>query len=409
MSFTPLILGKPGPELHLAITYRVDYDPSATLFSIQVPLKLSTISTGAGMLYVEWNLLRGDALIAKKLSPLSISASAGEEQLLVDVIDFMDDVGAGTHIYSLKAHVASFSNITSQPLLGKPEIGARIPASGPLVQDGVTGPTGPTGPTGDTGAKGDGGDPGNHGPTGIGLPGPTGSTGATGATGPTGTGDAASGTGTTGATGPTGPTGYGVTGATGFDAIGNTGPTGFGAIGPTGQTGESGPKGLTGRGPTVVGATGITGLTGGRGPKGEDYFPIQSAGNYTYNAQPAIDIPGTGEWVTVQTLPQISVEPDQKVFLEFLCEIRCELDESRLTAQYRFLDSASNITIDPGSIFIGSGEGLYRYPMLVQWVDTITDPYEVVYSFQMSGNIPFTVQFWNFRATVLDKPRWFEG
>ncbi len=409
MSFTPLMLGKPGQELHLAITYRADYDPPATLFSIQVPLKLSTISSGSGMLYVEWNIWRGDALIAKQVSPVTVSASAGEEQLLSPVIDFMDDVGAGTHIYNLKVHVISFSNIAAEPLLGKPEISVRIPASGPLVEDGITGPTGPTGPTGATGAKGDGGDPGNHGPTGIGLPGPTGATGATGATGPTGTGDAASGTGATGATGPTGSTGYGVTGPTGFDGMGNTGPTGMGVGGPTGLTGESGPTGITGRGPTVLGATGMTGLTGGIGPQGEDYFPIQFAGNYNYNEQPAIEIPGTGEWVTIQALPQISVEPDQKIFLEFLCEIRCELDESRLTAHYRFLDSASNINVLPGSIFIGSGDGLYRYPMLIQWVDTITDSYDVVYSFQMNGNIPFTIQFWDFRATVLDKPRWFEG
>lgn len=402
MSFTPLVLGQPGPELHMVITFRTDYDPPSALFSIQFPLKLSTISTGAGMLYVEWNLLRGDMLIAKQVSPLTLSAPAGEEQLLVNVIDFTDDLGAGTHIYSLKAHVVSFSNIAAQPLIGKPEIGARIPASAPVLVDGVTGPTGPTGPTGDTGAKGDGGDPGYHGVQGIGLPGPTGSTGATGATGPTGTGDTAGGTGPTGATGPTGPTGYGTTGETGSDDMGNTGPTGFGATGPTGPTGESGPKGLTGRGPTVLGATGMTGLTGGRGPKGEDYFPVQFSGNYTYNEQPAIDIPGTGEWVTVQVLPQISVEPGQKVFLEFLGEIRCEIDESRLTAQYRFLDSASNINILSGSIFIGSGEGQYRYPMLIQWVDTITDSYEVVYSFQMSGNIPFSVQFWDFRTTVLD-------
>lgn len=402
MSFTPLVLGKPGQELHMAITFRADYDPPATLFSIQVPLKLSTISSGAGMLYVEWNLLRGDVLIAKQISPLTLSAPAGEEQLLVDVIDFMDDVGAGTHIYSLKAHVVSFSNIAVEPLLGKPEISARIPALAPVLVDGITGPTGPTGPTGDTGAGGDQGDPGNKGVTGIGLPGPTGSTGATGATGPTGRGDTGSGTGPTGATGPTGPTGYGVTRETGIDGMGNTGPTGFGATGPTGPTGESGPKGLTGRGPTVLGATGITGLTGGRGPKGEDYFPVQFAGNYTYNEQPAIDIPGTGEWVTVQELPQISVEPGQKIFLEFLGEIRCALDESPLNAQYMFSDSASNINILPGSIFIGSGEGQYRYPMLIQWVDTITEPYSVVYSFKMSGNIPFSVQFWNFRTTVLD-------
>lgn len=408
MSFTPLVLGKPGPELHMAITFRTDYDPPATPFIIQVPLKLTTISSGTGMLYVEWNLFRGDALIAKKLSPLSVSASAGEVQLLVDVIDFMDDVGAGTHIYSLKAHVVSFSNIAAQLLLGKPEISARIPASGPLVEDGITGPTGPTGPTGDTGAGGDQGDPGNKGPTGIGLPGPTGSTGATGATGPAGRGDTGSGTGPTGATGPTGPTGYGVTGETGIDGLGNTGPTGFGATGPTGPTGESGPKGLTGRGPTVLGATGITGLTGGRGPKGEDYVPILYAGNYTYNEQPAIDIPGTGEWVTVQTLPQIVVEPGQKILLEFLCEIRCEIDESRLSAQYMFSDSASNINLQAGSIFIGSGNGLYRYPILINWVDIISDSSGRMYSIKMmSGDIPFTIQFWNFRATVLDRPIWF--
>jgi hypothetical protein len=404
MSFTPLVLGKPGPELHMAITFRADYDPPATLFSIQVPLKLSTISTGAGMLYVEWNLLRGDVLIAKQVSPLTLSAPAGEEQLLVNVIDFMDDIGAGTHIYSLKAHVVSFSNIAAHPLLGKPEIGSRIPASGPVVKDGVTGPTGPTGPTGDTGAKGDGGDPGNHGVPGIGLPGPTGSTGATGATGPTGTGGTASGTGPTGATGPTGPTGYGVTGETGFDGMGNTGPTGFGSTGPTGPTGESGPKGLTGREPTVLGATGMTGLTGGRGPQGENFFPVQFAGNYTYNEQPAIDIPGTGEWVTVQVLPQISLEPGQKVFLEFLGEIRCEIDENRLTAGYLFADDRSSINLFSSNIFIGSGKGLYRYPMLINWVDIISDSSGGVYSFRMSGDIPFTVQFWNFRATVLDKP-----
>jgi hypothetical protein len=407
MSFTPLVLGKPGPELHMAITFRADYDPPATLFSIQVPLKLYTISSGAGMLYVEWNLLRGDVLIAKQISPLTLSAPAGEEQLLVEVINVMDDVGAGTHIYSLKAHVVSFSNIAAQPLMGKPEISVRIPASGPLVEDGITGATGPTGPTGDTGAGGDQGDPGNKGATGIGLPGPTGSTGATGATGPTGRGDTGSGTGPTGATGPTGPTGYGVTGETGIDGMGNTGPTGFGATGPTGPTGESGPKGLTGRGPTILGATGITGLTGGRGPKGEDYFPVQFAGNYTYNEQPAIDIPGTAEWITIQTLPQIAVEPGQTIFLEFLCEIRCELDESRLTAGYVFSDDRSSINLFSNTIFIGSGKGLYRYPMLISWAEIISDSSGGVYSFRMSGNIPFTIQFWNFRATVLDKPIWF--
>ncbi len=408
MSFTPLMLGKPGPELHLAITYKADYDPPPTLLSIQVPLRLSTISSGSGMLYVEWNLWRGDALIAKQVSPVTVFASAGEEQLLSPVIDFMDDVGAGTHIYNLKVHVISFSNIAAEPLLGKPEIGARIPPSGPLVGDGITGPTGPTGPTGATGAKGDGGEPGNHGPTGLGLPGSTGTTGATGATGPTGTGNAASGIGATGATGPTGPTGYGVMGPTGFDGIGNTGPTGMGAGGPTGPTRESGPKGITGRGATVLGATGITGLTGGRGPKGEDYVPILYAGNYTYNEEPAIDIPGTGEWVTVQTLPQIVVEPGQKILLEFLCEIRCEIDESRLSAQYMFSDSASNINLQAGSILIGSGNGLYRYPMLINWVDIISDSSGRMYSIKMmSGDIPFTIQFWNFRATVLDRPIWF--
>lgn len=181
MSFTPLVLGRPGPEVHLSVTLVTEHNQPGTLLNFQVPVKISTVTSGTGTLYLEWELIRGNELVAKQVSPMTFQGAAGEELLINESINFIDSIGPGTHVYNLKAQVISFNNVAANPLLGKPQTGARFPSEAPIVRDGITGPTGPTG------SEGDQGFPGGKGPTGPSGPGPTGSTGDRGPTGPEGT------------------------------------------------------------------------------------------------------------------------------------------------------------------------------------------------------------------------------
>lgn len=410
MSFTPLELGRPGPGVHQTLTLVTDFDQSETLLRFRIPLKVSIITPGDGALYVEWEITRGNMLVAKHMSPIMVHTMVGEQLLLDEIVDAVDNLGAGTHIYSLKAQVVSFVNIAAHPLVGKAQLGATIQSEEPVLLPGITGPTGPTGPTGDTGEPGDPGAGGKRGNPGAGVTGASGQTGPTGPTGPTGTSSSAgSGMGPTGVTGPTGPTGYGSTGPTGDTGIGATGPTGIGNTGPTGETGRTGPKGPPGTGGTGVpptGATGITGFTGARGPQGDDYFPIRQAGRLIYDGQPPIDIPGDGpSYVTIQTLPPLPVKAGQRVFLEFLCQLQAD---NGSTVEFRIVDQDNNIVANAKNIPSSTGYSgaiyTFRYPVLISWIDTITEPSTKAYSLQTKSFVyPFKVDFWNFRATVLEQ------
>lgn len=400
MSFTPLVLGRPGPEVHLSVTLVTDHNQPGTLLSFQVPVKVSTVTSGTGTLYLEWEILRDDEIVAKQVSPITFHGAAGEEILLNEAINLVDTIAAGTHVYNLKAQVISYNNIAINPLLGKPQIGARFPSEAPIVRDGITGPTGPTGPTGETGSQGDQGSPGDKGPTGPSGPGPTGPTGDTGPTGPTGTpSTTGSGIGITGATGPTGPTGYGVTGATGATGIGSTGPTGVGNPGPTGDTGFTGVTGPTGS-IAITGATGITGTGGGRGPQGADYFPQKFAGKLTFNSQPSIEVPGVGVY-NIQTLPGLPVRAGQRVFLEFLAEFRFN---QRPAFDVRIVDQNGTLIFRSEEMYMFWGSPMNWYPMAFSWVDEISADSTRVYTAQVAnGSNPLTIQFWDFRATVLEE------
>lgn len=406
MSFTPLVLGRPGPEVHLTVTLVTDYDQPGTLLSFRVPVKVSTLASGTGVLYIEWELWRGDVLVAKQVSPITLVAAAGEEQLLSEVIDAVDSIGAGTHIYNLKAQVVSFNNIAANSLLGKPQIGARRPAEGAVVGDGITGPTGPTGPTGHTGAKGEQGDPGANGTmAGTGVTGPTGLTGETGDTGPTGTASSTgSGIALTGATGPTGSTGYGPKGATGGTGIGITGTTGEGITGPTGETGQTGPTGPTGSGEGVTGPTGVKNpVRAGRGPQGADYSPIRFGGNLDSST-------GFKDLQTfffpLISIPQLPVRAGQKVLLELLISMRDNGTSNNVCSfEYQIVDS------DHNNALIKSGAISYKWgdtttidnTFLIDWVDVIPDNSTRFYTVllkQISGLL--TARYYNFRATVLE-------
>jgi hypothetical protein len=408
MSFTPLVLGRPGPEVHLTVTLVTDNDQPGALLSFRVPVKASTQASGAGALYIEWELWRGDVLVAKQVSPMTFVAPAGEEQLLNEVIDVVDSIGAGTHVYNLKAQVVAFNNITDNALLGKPQIGARFPAETAIIGDGITGPTGPTGPTGGTGAKGEGGDPGDHGTVGTGVSGPTGPTGPTGDTGPTGTTSlTGSGIALTGATGPTGPTGHGWTGATGVTGIGAAGPTGVGSVGATGATGLRGPTGPTGSGEGVTGPTGAPNpISGGKGPKGANYSPLRFGGNL--NSGLAF-VPIRLFWWPVQTLPRLPVRAGQKVFLEFLASIRSDLGGTTgpdyYDFRYQIVDKDHNVVVHSDTISYGWGRAVLDNTLLVNWVDEIADNSTRVYELQVITNSSpgsGTIRYYNFRATVLE-------
>lgn len=294
MSFTPLVLGRPGPEVHLAATLVMDYDQPGTLFRFLIPLKVSTLLSGAGSLHMEWELARGDVIVAREVSPIRIYASAGEMQVLNETIDVIDHIGAGTHIYKVKAKIVSFSNIAAHPFVGKPQVRAGIPAAEPITLDGLTGPAGPTGPLGSA------------------------------------------------------------------------------------------------------------------GPKGNVYHPIRSAGKLTYHAQPSVKVPafdGTMRWTTVQTHPPLPGRPGQTVFQEVLLGIHFEGGPKKtFEVYYRIFDENNNATINSGSVHCGWGVGENLYMMLMNWLDSVTEPSDGAYAFQVrSTTYPFTVQYWSFRATVLEE------
>ncbi len=160
MSFIPLVLGSPGPTVQLAATVVTDYNQPDTLFRFLIPLKVSTCLPGAGSLDMEWELSRDGVVVAQQVSPVDIYASAGKVQLLNEIIDFIDHIEAGTHIYKVKAKIVSFRNIAAHPLVGNPQVRIEdIPVAEPVALDGAawltdaTGPTGPAGPKGPMGSS----------------------------------------------------------------------------------------------------------------------------------------------------------------------------------------------------------------------------------------------------------------
>lgn len=409
MSFTPLMLGRPGPEIHLPVTLVMDDEQTSILLSFQVPLKVSTVTTGSGVLYLEWEIVRGDQLVAKQLSPVMVNASAGEEILLSETIDFIDYAGAGTLIYDLKARVISFNNIAPQPLLGRPQIGTRLSPAEPAILIGITGATGPTGASGPQGPKGATGAEGIKGLTGFSIKGATGATGWTGTPGSIGMPDGtAQITGPTGATGPKGAPGFGPTGPTGPMGIGAIGPAGVGATGPTGETGSPGATGMPGEGATILGPTGPTGFTGNRGPQGENYSSVRSASKLSDSGPPSVNVTAPGgsiTWITVQELPTLAVTPGQNVFLEFLCDIHYESNPNYgLMGYCQIVELISGEILQTGIISLGWYGGENRRIFALSGVDNTSLDSTKEYAVQMATQqYPFTVQYWNFRATVIDE------
>ncbi len=410
MSFTPLILGRPGPEVHLPVTLVTDYDQTSMLLSFQVPFKVSTVTPGNGALYIEWELVRGDELVAKQMTPIMVQTSAGEELLLSETIDFIDSAGAGTHIYDLKVRVISFNNIAAQPLLGRPHVGTRLPADEPAILIGLTGVTGATGASGPQGRTGATGARGATGPTGMGLAGFTGPTGRQGPTGSMGLPDGTeSVTGSTGATGPKGATGVGSTGPTGPMGFGATGPAGLGMTGPTGETGNPGPTGMSGADATVLGATGPTGFAGGRGAQGEDYSAVRSSGRLSdSSSQSPVNVPaftGAVSWTTLQALPPLPVTPGQSVLLELLTDIQYDSGpDYGINAYYQIVEQTADEVIQTGVIAFGWNAGNNRYTSVINGLDTAMLSTTKEYSLQVRAlAYAFTVQYWNFRATVIEE------
>lgn len=197
----------------------------------------------------------------------------------------------------------------------------------PAAADSPVGITGPTGPTGNTGATG--------------LPGPTGFTGADGHRGLIGV---------TGVTGPTGATGVigvagkpGVTGPTGHTGeTGKQGPVGTqGDRGPQGDIGETGPSGHTG----ATGRTGATGSTGVTGVSGEQGI----SSGLAYNLKKTPLQLGTGKpgaWLTINTVPYISVKPQQAVKIDGSLQLNwysADNGPTMLTVNYRVLRNGVSI------------------------------------------------------------------
>ena len=415
MSFTPLVLGRPGLEVHLTVTLITDDDQSGALLSFQVPLRASTITSGNGVLYIEWELLRGELLLTKQVSTISLQASPGEEFLSNEIIEAIDSIGVGTHVYNLKAKVIAFHNVVNPPLIGTPHIGFKLPLETPIVKSGLTGPTGPTGPTGGTGTHGDQGPGGKRGATGPGVTGVTGPTGATGATGPTGSSGSSTGSvrGPTGVTGSTGPTGYGPPGVPGPTGFGPTGPTGVGSTGPTGETGATGPTGPTGVGIPVRGPTGPTGFDGNIGAQGEDYMPLRYARSPLSNPPQSITIPAgnsTGDWITIETLSRLPIRGGQDVLLEMLLVFRSSYSISFSTVfqyDYQIVDLEQNAVIQSGGIGFGwkRADGTLYNTQKINGVDAVSGNSNRVYSFQIRNRNGFQsfVDQWDFRASVFEE------
>lgn len=298
MSFTPLVLGKPGPEVQLAATLVTESDQPGTLFRFLVPLKVSTQFSGTGSLHLEWELARGNVIVAQQVSPIDIHSSAGKVQLLHETIDVVDQIGAGTHTYKLKAKIVSFRNIAAHPLVGTPKV---CMEDIPIAES-------------------------------VGLDGAAWLKGATGPEDPSGPGD----------------------------------------------------------------------------PERSSYYPIRVAEKLTYHAEPWVRVPasdGAVRWTTVQTHPPLPGWPGQTVFQEVLLGIHFDGGpERRFEVYYRIVDQSNNEVINSGSLNCGWGIGENHYVMMMNWLDTVTEPSCEEYAFQLrSTTFPFTVEHWSFRATVLEE------
>jgi YVTN family beta-propeller protein len=154
-------------------------------------------------------------------------------------------------------------------------------------------------------------------------------------------------------TGPTGPTGAtGAIGATGQSGV--TGPTGHtgetGKQGPVGTQGDRGPQGNIGEtgliGPTgATGRTGATGATGFTGVSGEQ----GSSSGLAYNLKKTPLQLGTGTpgaWLTINTVPYISVKPQQAVKIDGSLQLNwysANNGPTMLTVNYRVLRNGVSI------------------------------------------------------------------
>lgn len=78
--------------------------------------------------------------------------------------------------------------------------------------------------------------------------------------------------------------------------------------------------------------------------------------------------------------------------------------ERRFEVYYRIVDQSTNEVINSGSLNCGWGIRENHYIMMMNWLDTVTEPSYGAYTFQVrSTTSPFTVQHWSFRATVLEE------
>ncbi|MFM9331494.1 hypothetical protein [Paenibacillus mesotrionivorans] len=167
------------------------------------------------------------------------------------------------------------------------------------------------------------------------------------------------------------------------------------------------PVALDGAG-RLTDVTGPTGPSGPPGPKGSSYHPIRAAEKLTYHVEPSVKVPaydGTIRWTTVQTHPPLPGWPGQTVFQEVLIGIQFEGGpERRFEVQYRIVDQSTNEVLNSGSLNCGWGIGDNQYMMMMNWVDSVTEPSYGAYAFQVrSTTAAFTVQHWSFRATVLEE------
>lgn len=112
---------------------------------------------------------------------------------------------------------------------------------------------------------------------------------------------------------------------------------------------------------------------------------------------------------SIQTLPVLPVRAGQKVFLEFYSEIRF-VNREFAHFIYEIVDQnnqqvfySNQIDAGWGALNTGSDNTGNRFTMLVNWMDDINTDTTRVYTARIinNGPIPLTVQFWDFRATVI--------
>ena len=303
-NLTSLPLGMPGPAIHLAETLQITAAQAQTQAIFHIPLVFQSLTTGPSVLRIELETTLSGSSVQTQLVTLSHTGTEEAARTLQVVINHPGH--PGTYAYSIQARVVSYSNIKTNPFIGRAVASlASVTATGEAI--GGTGPTGPTGTTGLSGNRGFFGNPGLDGPagpTGYGMTGPTGDTGVTGADATGGTGGSA---GPAGLTGQTGQTGAGPTGTTGAAVTGATGGGRQGVTGPRGTTGLPGDRGATGTG--EKGPTGPAGLPGPPGITGVRLPPAQ----YLYSPDP---IGLTYEFETVLTLPQTTINEGSNVLLQ---------------------------------------------------------------------------------------------